>query len=218
MSAVRHSREGGNLGKNKHVSLVVVFGGTFDPIHNGHIAIAKCLRDELDADSVVMVPTGCPWLRPDAPVATPEDRLRMVELAVENEKQIEVSDVDILRDKTTYSIDTIQDLRPRYGADCEFILAIGADAVPDLHQWHRYDQLIEECTFAIVERPGSPLEDTGLLPDGTLVIRGPMMSISASEIRRSHEQGAFHHTRQLVPQRTHSFMIEKGLYRRNQIQ
>ena len=108
INAARHSREGGNQGKNKNASLIVVFGGTFDPIHNGHIAIAKCLRDELGADSVVMVPTGRPWLRPDAPAATPEDRLRMVELAVENEDRIEVSDVDVVRDKTTYSIDTIQ--------------------------------------------------------------------------------------------------------------
>ena len=59
------------------------------------------------------------------------------------------------------------DLRPRYGVDCEFILAIGADAVPDLHRWHRYDQLIEECTFAVVERPGSPLDDKASLPNGT---------------------------------------------------
>ena len=192
---------------------VVVFGGTFDPIHNGHIAIAKCLRDELGADSVVMVPTGRPWLRPDAPVATPEDRLRMVELAVENEDRIEVSDVDIVRDKTTYSIDTIQDLRPRYGTDCDFILAIGADAVPDLHRWHRYDQLIKECTFAVVERPGSPLDDTASLPKNTSVIRGPMINISASEIRSKIGQGDLASAANVLPDLVLRFIIEKDLYR-----
>ncbi len=192
---------------------VVVFGGTFDPIHNGHIAIAKCLRDELDPDSVVMIPTGRPWLRPDAPIATPEDRLRMVELAVENEKQIEVSDVDIVRDKTTYSIDTIQDLRPRYGLDCDFILAVGADAVPDLHRWHRYEELVEECTFAVVERPGSPLDDTTSLPKNSFVIRGPMISISASEIRSIIEQGDLADVANLLPGSVLRFIIEKGLYR-----
>jgi len=192
---------------------VVVFGGTFDPVHNGHIAIAKCLRDELDVDSVVMVPTGRPWLRPDAPVAAPEDRLRMVELAVENEDRIDVSDVDIVRYKTTYSIDTIQDLRLRYGADCEFILAIGADAVPDLHQWHRYDQLIEECTFAVVQRPGSPLDDATSLPKNTFVIRGPMFNISASEIRSKIGQGDLANAADVLPDLVLRFIIEKGLYR-----
>lgn len=192
---------------------VVVFGGTFDPIHNGHIAIAKCLRDELDVDSVVMVPTGRPWLRPDAPVAAPEDRLRMVELAVENESGIDVSDVDIVRDNTTYSIDTIQDLRPRYGADCEFILAIGADAVPHLHRWHRYDQLIEECAFAVVQRPGSPLDDTTSLPNNATVIQGPMVNISASEIRSKIGQGNLANAADVLPDLVLRFIIEKGLYR-----
>ncbi len=213
MSPARHSHEGGNLGKNKNALPVVVFGGTFDPIHNGHIAIARCLRDELHADSVVMVPTGRPWLRPDAPVATPEDRLRMTELAVESEDRIEVSDVDIVRDKTTYSIDTIQDLRPRYGVDCEFILAIGADAVPDLHQWHRYDQLIKECTFAVVERPGSPLDDATSLPKNTSVIRGPMFNISASEIRSMIGQCDLANAADVLPDLVLRFIIEKGLYR-----
>lgn len=192
---------------------VVVFGGTFDPIHNGHIAIAKCLRDELDVDSVVMVPTGHPWLRPDAPIATPEDRLRMVKLATKNEGQIEVSDVDIVRDKTTYSIDTIQDLRARYGADCDFILAIGADAIPDLHRWHRYNQLIEECAFAVLERPGSPLEDITSLPKNTSVIRGPMVNISASEIRSKIGQGDLVNVVDVLPDSVLRFIIEKGLYR-----
>ena len=99
----------------------------------------------------------------------------MVELAIENENRIEVSHVDVVRDKTTYSIDTINDLRPQYGVDHEFILAIGTDAVPDLHRWHRYDELIDECTLAVVERPGSPLDGTVSLPKNTLVIRGPMV-------------------------------------------
>ncbi len=192
---------------------VVVFGGTFDPIHNGHIAIARCLRDELHADSVVMVPTGRPWLRSEAPIASPEDRLRMVELAFRNECRIEVSNVDIIRDKTTYSIDTINDLRTQYGPDCEFILAIGADAVSDLHRWHRYDQLIEECTFAVVERPSSPLNDTDSLPTNTLLIRGPMIDISASEVRLKVRQGDLANAADVLPDLVLRFIIENSLYR-----
>ncbi len=192
---------------------VVVFGGTFDPVHNGHIAIAKCLRDQLEAESVVMVPTGRPWLRPNAPIATPSDRLRMVELAIENENRIEVSHVDVVRDKTTYSIDTINDLRPQYGVDHEFILAIGTDAVPDLHRWHRYDELIDECTLAVVERPGSPLDGTVSLPKNTLVIRGPMVNVSASAIRSMIGRGDLADAANAFPELVRRFILEKGLYR-----
>ncbi len=192
---------------------VVVFGGTFDPVHNGHIAIANCLRDQLEAESVVMVPTGRPWLRPNAPIATPSDRLRMVELAIKSESRIEVSNVDVVRDKTTYSIDTINDLRPQCGIDCEFILAIGADAVADLHRWHRYDELIGECTLAVVERPGSPLDTTVSLPNNTLVIRGPMVNVSASEIRSMIRRGDLADAANALPELVRRFIIEKGLYR-----
>ena len=192
---------------------VVVFGGTFDPVHNGHIAIAKCLRDQLEAESVVMIPTGRPWLRPNAPIATPSDRLRMVELAIKSESRIKVSNVDVVRDKTTYSIDTINDLRPQYGVDHEFILAIGTDAVPDLHRWHRFDELIEECTLAVVERPGSPLDGTVSLPKNTLVIRGPMVNVSASAIRSMIGRGDLADAANALPELVRRFIIEKGLYR-----
>ena len=181
---------------------VVVFGGTFDPVHNGHIA-----------ESVVMVPTGRPWLRPNAPIATPSDRLRMVELAIKSESRIKVSNVDVVRDKTTYSIDTINDLRPQYGVDHEFILAIGTDAVPDLHRWHRYDELIDECTLAVVERPGSPLDGTVSLPKNTLVIRGPMVNVSASAIRSMIGRGDLADAANAFPELVRRFIIEKGLYR-----
>ena len=192
---------------------VVVFGGTFDPVHNGHVAIAKYLRDELPVELVVMVPAGRPWLRPDAPVATPEDRLRMVELAVEDENGIEVSDVDILRDKMSYSIDTINDLRSRYGVDCEFILAIGADAAADLSSWHRYEDLINESRIVVVERPGWPTEFCGALPTGTLVIPGPMIDVSASELREMIGCGDIAKTANVLPDLVLRFIIENRLYR-----
>ncbi len=191
---------------------VVVFGGTFDPIHNGHIAIAKCLRDELEAESVVMVPTRRPWLRSEAPIASPEDRLRMVELAVENECRIEVSNVDILRDKTTYSIDTVNDLREHYAAANQFTFAIGTDTVPDLHRWHRFDELVKECTFTVVQRPGSPLVDTASLPDATQVVRGPMIKVSASEIRSMIRHGDLANAANVLPESVIRFIIEASLY------
>ena len=115
--------------------------------------------------------------------------------------------------KTTYSIDTIRDLRSRYGTDCDFVLAIGADAVPDLHRWHRYEELIEECSFVVVQRPGSPLADTTSLPLNTSVIQGPMLNISASSVRSMVERGQFINTTEVLPELVLAFIIEKGLYR-----
>ncbi len=194
-------------------SRIVVFGGTFDPIHNGHIAIARCLRDELRAEKVLMVPAGRPWLRDGPPIALPEDRLRMVALATENEERIDVSDVDVMREGTTYSLDTIRDLRGIHGDDVEFVLAVGADAASTLHRWHRYEELIEACTIAVVERPGTPTETWPSLPPQTITIRGPMVDVSGSQIRRLYASGDAAEAVNFVPPLTHRFIIENRLYR-----
>ena len=191
---------------------IVVFGGTFDPIHNGHVEIARCLRDDLGAEKVLMVPAGRPWLRDNPPVASPQDRLRMVELATRDEHGIEVSDVDVVRPGTTYSLDTIQDLRAVYGSECEFILAVGADAARTLHRWHRYDELVKVCSFAVVKRPGTTNGIGTQLPSGTMRVDGPMVDVSASEIRGLYARGDPTVT-ECVPGLTHRFIIERGLYR-----
>ena len=200
----------------KTMPRLVVFGGTFDPVHKGHVAIARCLRDELNASKVLMVPTGQPWLRDEAPVASPQDRLRMVELAVSDEKGIEASDVDVVRRGTTYSLDTLHDLRAIYGDHNEFILAIGSDAASTLHLWHRYDELIDVCTVAVVQRPSAPLPLASPLPADAISIEGPMLDISASQIRHFYATGELTAASDCVPTSAHRFIIEKGLYRCDQ--
>lgn len=192
---------------------IVVFGGTFDPVHNGHIAIARCLRDELRAKKVLMVPAGQPWLRDGHPVASPQDRLRLVELAIRDEDGIEASDVDIVRQGTTYSIDTIRDLRAIYDNDHEFILAMGTDAASTLPRWYRYGELIAVCTIAVVERPGAQEVIGQHLPTDTISVRGPMIDVSASEVRRLYAQEDIATAAYHVPVLTHRFIIENGLYR-----
>lgn len=137
----------------------------------------------------------------------------MVQLAIKAEPGIEVSDVDITRDGTTYSIDTIRDLHSLCGEDSEYILAIGSDAAAELHRWHRYEKLVDACRFAVVERPGASLGRSTALPDSTLFIRGPMVDVSASEIRSLYSRGDLTAASNLVPDLTHRFIIEKGLYR-----
>ena len=194
------------------VEHIVLFGGTFDPVHNGHIAVARCLICELNADRVIMVPAGCPWLRTESPSASAVDRLRMLQLAIENEPGIEASDVDVVREKTTYSIDTVRDLRQVEGEDCEYTLAVGSDAAAELHRWHMYEELAKMCRFAVVQRPGVSL-DRDKLPDGTVIVRGPMVDVSAYKVRLLYSRGDFRVAANLVPESTHRFIIESGLYR-----
>ena len=191
---------------------IVVFGGTFDPVHNGHIAIARCLRDELGAQ-VLMVPAAKPWLRDRPPVASPTERLRMVELATAGETRIEVSDVDAIRAGTTFSLDTIRDLRQAHGDEFDYILAVGSDAAATLHRWHRYDELAQSCTFAVIQRPGTTLDSGLSLPADTISIAGPMIDVSASKIREFYAAGDLVAAGLLVPELTHQFIIEKRLYR-----
>lgn len=208
-----HSRAGGNLGNSKNSRLIVVFGGTFDPVHNGHIAIARCLRDELGAAQVLMVPAGKPWLRDRPPIASPTERLRMVELATENETRIEVSDVDAIRKGATFSLDTIRDLRRALGDEFDYTLAVGSDAATQMHRWHRYDELAQSCTFAVIQRPGTTLDRELSLPADTISIAGPMIDVSASKIREFYAAGDIAAAKHLVPDSTHRFIIEERLYR-----
>ena len=195
------------------VRRIVVYGGTFDPFHNGHLAVARCLRGELDADTVVIVPAGRPWLRANPPVASAEARLTMARRATEEESGIEASDVDVVREGTTYSIDTITDLRRVYGEDHEYFLAIGSDSAAALHRWHRYEDLIDACTISVVHRPGTLLSSELRLPSETIFIDGPMIDVSASELRSLYGSTQLSAAAKFVPGSTHRFIIETGLYR-----
>ena len=195
------------------VRRIVVYGGTFDPFHNGHLAVARCLLDELEADTVVIIPTGRPWLRAGPPVASPQERLRMAQLATQEEPGIEVSDVDVTRPGTTYSIDTFADLRRVYGDKHEYYLAIGSDSAAELHRWHRYEDLLDACTIAVVQRPGASLSSETRLPSETVYIEGPMIDVSASGLRELYASSEPSAAAKLVPRLTHGFIIESGLYR-----
>ncbi len=192
---------------------IVLFGGTFDPVHNGHITIAKWLRGAVNAERVIMIPAGDPYLRTVPPIASTYDRLHMVQLAVAGEPGIEVSDIDAVRAGPTYSIDTVRDMRRVYGSDAEYLLAVGIDAANSLHRWHRYDDLADACTFLIIERPGISLDPTLELPPQSIVLRGPMMPISASSIRGLYASGRADAAAECIPDPVHTYIIERGIYR-----
>ncbi len=163
-----------------------MFGGTFDPIHKGHLAIARFALAHGDLEMVLLVPAGKPWLRSETPSALAQDRLQMTKLAVAGEPGLEASDVDVAREGATYTVDTLRDLRERYEGGTEFVLIVGVDAALSMNRWHRASELADLCSILVIGRPGQSWAED--LPIGhpahaAEFSEGPMIDISATKLR-----------------------------------
>jgi nicotinate-nucleotide adenylyltransferase len=131
-----------------------IFGGTFDPIHAGHLSVAQQVARRLDLDHVVLVPSGRPPHKRSRQLAPAGDRLEMTRLAARGMARLKVSDVEVRRSGTCYTIDTLAELREAFGPGHDYWFIIGADTVGELPTWHRAAELLEETEFAIAARPG----------------------------------------------------------------
>ena len=157
-----------------------IFGGTFDPVHVGHLAAACAARYQLQLDRVLMMVAPNPWQKEASVVAPPEARYEMVEAAIEGYKGLEASRLELDRSGPTYTIDTVELLR---APDRELFFIAGADTAAALNTWKRVDELQEAITIAIVERDGVPSPDP---PEGWRVerVHMPRLDISSTELRR----------------------------------
>ena len=193
----------------KHVGLM---GGTFDPIHLGHLLVAETARDLCGLDEVWFIPSRTPPLKSGEPSAAGEDRLDMVRLAIAGNPAFRALDVELSRPGVSYSIDTVTELGARH-PECRFSYIIGGDRVNDLARWHRIEELAASVAFIGVARPGHPV-DIGALPkflqERVRVIPMPQLDISSSAIRRLVKEGRS--IRYLVPDGVHDFIRKKGLY------
>ena len=170
------------------VRRIGVFGGTFDPIHNGHLSVARFALEHGNLDMVLLVPAGRPWLREGTPTASAEHRLRMVELAVTGEPGLAVSDIDVTREGDTFTVDTLADLRAIYGDSVELVLIVGVDSALQMDRWDRASKLRSLCTVVVVGRPGE--EWSSDLSEahpafGAEYFEGPMLDISATRLRNA---------------------------------
>ena len=138
-----------------------ILGGTFDPIHEGHLMIAESARECLRLDKVIFMPAGRPWLKSDRAVTDPAHRLAMVELAIEDNPRFEVSTMEIERPGPTYTVDTLTELRRRMGG-ADLYLILGMDSVRELGRWHRPERIFELCALVAV----SPAWCGGCLDSG----------------------------------------------------
>ena len=173
-----------------------VMGGTFDPIHNGHIAMAQETITRLNLAWVVFVPAGQPWMKSERPLTPAVHRLEMVRLAIAPYPYLRLSRIEIDRAGPTYTIDTITDLRAQLAAGDEVYFILGWDSLAQLPQWRDVPRLIQLCRLVAIPRPGYSLPDLksleaqipGLSPRLVLLDK-PEIDISATGIRNRVAQG-----------------------------
>src|SRR4051794_27368771 len=185
-------------------------GGTFDPVHHGHLVAASEVASRFDLDEVVFVPTGDPWQKSDTVVSPAEDRYLMTVIATASNPRFTVSRVDIDRDGPTYTIDTLHDLRSHYGDTAELFFITGADALAAILDWHRSDELFELAHFVGVTRPGHDLADPGFPTGRVSLIEVPAMTISSTDCRTRVAKGE--PVWYLVPDGVVQYIAKRGLY------
>ena len=169
-----------------------VMGGTFDPIHHGHLVAASEVQARFNLDEVVFVPTGQPWQKADRQVSLAEDRYLMTTIATASNPRFSVSRVDIEREGPTYTVDTLRDVRAARGDDLDLFFITGADALSQILTWKGADRLWDLAHFVGVSRPGVPLGEsdiTHLPEDKVTLLEVPALSISSTDCRNRVRTG-----------------------------
>jgi len=188
-----------------------VMGGTFDPIHHGHLVAASEAAEQLDLDEVVFVPTGQPWMKGE--VTAGEHRYLMTVIATAANPRFTVSRVDIDRGGPTYTVDTLRDIRAaRPDADLFFIS--GADAVAQILDWHDVEEIWQLAHFVAVSRPGHTLTVRGLPEQGVSSLEVPALAISSTDCRDRVSRG--YPVWYLVPDGVVQYIAKHHLYRRSE--
>ena len=195
-----------------------LFGGTFDPIHLGHLIVAEEARSILQLDKVLLIPTGQPWLKSGLKNTDAEHRLAMVDLAVKADARLSSSDMEIRRPGPTYTVDTLTELRQELGPGPELYLILGLDSLADMKRWHQPQLIFDLSRVVAVTRPGYEDFDSDALesiaPGASRkvhLLTGPLIGISGTEIRRRVYHGL--PIRYWVPEGVESYILERGLYR-----
>jgi len=200
---------------------VGLFGGSFNPIHNGHLIVARAVAERLKLDRVILLPSARPPHKGDRKLLDATYRAEMVRLAIEGEPLFECSDFDLTRNGPSYTIDTVMHFRESLGPQAELHWIIGADSLSELTTWHRVRDLVDACRILTAARPGwdaidwTPLR--AILSDAQVaalqagVLPTPRIDISSTDIRRRVREGRS--IRYLVPEPVWSYIDRYALYR-----
>lgn len=189
------------------VSRIGIFGGTFDPVHVGHVAVAVWVRAELGLDRVEMVVANEPWQKLDRPLLSPaQDRLAMVQAAVERIEGVVASSAEIDRGGLTYTVDTLEAYRSA-DPDGSLFLILGSDAAGALETWHRFEEIAEMAEVVVVDRPGAMGQRP---PVAHRVVDCPLLDLSSTQVRQWADAGR--PLDGLIPPAALAYCRQKGLY------
>ena len=195
-----------------------ILGGTFDPIHMGHLSLAEQARVALGLDGVIFMPAGTPVFKKDREVTSAEDRLAMVRMAVEDNPCFDASSFEIDRGGDTYTYDTLRALRDYFPDKVQLYFITGADAACTLHLWHRASEMADLATFVGVSRPGYSIDSVAgeavraACGINVTFLSLPGIDVSSSMLREKVAAGQS--VRYLVPDVVRSYLQLKGLYRK----
>jgi nicotinate-nucleotide adenylyltransferase len=196
---------------------VGVFGGTFDPIHMGHLAVARSIQTTLELDKVIFVPAGQPWMKAGTPVSPVKDRVEMVRLAVARRKAFELSTMETDRPGPSYAVDTMDTLRRQSGSGSALFFLLGSDALMDIAKWKEPQRLIQLCQLVAFARPGCQLLRMEALEAAApgvskrvIFVEVPQVDIRATDIRCRVAEGRS--IQRLVPRAVERYIMEHGLY------
>ena len=182
-----------------------ILGGSFDPVHLGHLALAEAARDRLGLDLVLLVVAAAQPLKPQGPAAPAEDRYAMVRLAVRGRRGLEASDLEIRRPPPSYTVDTLREVRLRYPAATEVVLLLGADALEEFPRWRESGAVRALARVVACPRPGAMIS---IGADEVLAADTP--EISSTEVRRRAAAGE--PFADLVPEDVEAYIRERRLY------
>jgi nicotinate-nucleotide adenylyltransferase len=198
---------------------VGVLGGTFDPVHSGHVVIAEEARLRFSLNKVLFVPAGKPWLKTNSKITAAVHRVEMVKRAIAGNASFELSTIEIDRPGPSYSVDTVAALQQKLGAGARIFFLIGWDSLAELPQWQDPARLIQLCKLVAVTRPGLSRPDLKSLEPSVPGITQSVVwldispiNISSSDIRDRVAQGLSIHG--LVPDNVESYIAENKLYRK----
>ena len=195
-----------------------ILGGTFDPVHRGHLEIARRAMQEAELERVIFIAAGQPRLKPDEPSASPQQRLEMLRLAVDGTAGFEVSDIELRRPGPTLTVETLRELRREFGDGVELCFILGFDALARFDQWLEPEQVMELARLLTVSRPGYTGFDWPAFyarnpyAEGRVeVLDSTAIDVSASELRGRLAAGAS--VSGLLPPAVEQYIREHGLYR-----
>ncbi len=172
-----------------------IFGGTFDPIHIGHLIVAEEARAQLDLDRVLFVPARVSPLKPEGTFFSPAERLRMVELAIKDNPHFSVSRIDLGREGPSYTVDTLSTIRHELHDEVQLFFIMGVDALKTLNSWYRPEDIIRMARLVVISRPGAKVDLEALeenlpgISESTDIIDTLQIGISSTDLRSRLKQG-----------------------------